>query len=266
MFSLWIKLIISFSLAFFVSWVAFKREFLTKSGAVATFFLAVVIFYYGGIKWSIPVLMFFLPSSFLSKLNNSKRSGFQNIFEKAGSRDFWQVSANGGAGGILVLVNHFIPSETWFYLYVAYLSIMSADTWATELGTLKSRKTYNVLTFRPVEQGISGGVSLFGIFASLAGSSVVVLSALPWLTGNPGIIFLLIITGLLGSLIDSVLGATVQVQYKCGNCFAVTERKKHCNIETTKIKGISWFNNDWVNFSAGITGILIFYLIGKLFA
>ena len=266
MFSGLLNLTISFVFAFFVSWIAFKKGFLSKSGTIATFFLAIVIFYLGGIKWSVPILMFFLPSSFLSKLNHSKRRDLQDIFEKTSKRDFWQVLANGAVGGFLVVIYHFNPNEIWFFLYVSYLAIMSADTWATELGTLRRRKTYNVLTFKPVTQGISGGVSYFGLGASLIGSAIVALSALPWLNGKHEILLFVTTTGLLGSLIDSILGATIQVQYRCAKCSAITEKNMHCNTDTKQIKGIGWFNNDWVNFSAGVIGMLIFYLIEKLFA
>ncbi len=266
MFSEILNLTISFILAFFVSWVAFEKGFLSKSGSIATFFLAMVIFYFGGIKWSVPVLTFFIPSSLLSKLNHSVKRTLQGIFEKSSERDFWQVAANGAVGGVLVLIDNFFPDERWFLLYVSYFAIMSADTWATELGTLRRRKTYNVLTFEPVKQGISGGVSFFGLGASILGAAVVSFSALPWLNGNFGIALLLTVTGLLGSLIDSILGATIQVQYRCVNCSVVTERNLHCNTKTKKIKGVAWFNNDWVNFTAGVIGILIFYLIETLIA
>ncbi len=261
MFSDQLNFIYAVILAFFVSFIAYKKEALTKDGAVAAFILGAIIFGFGGIKWSVPLLAFFIPSSILSHFRKNKKNKVDEFFEKSGRRDFGQVLANGAAGGILVIVNYFFPSVLWFWFYAVYFAVMSSDTWATELGTLKERKTYNILTFRRVEQGVSGGISLFGLFAALAGSAVIGLSALPWLNNLSVIFPVIIVAGFIGSLIDSSIGASIQVQYQCNVCGKLTERKIHCDTQTGKVRGLEWFNNDWVNFVSGLTGVATFYLI-----
>ncbi len=74
---------------------------------------------------------------------------------------------------------------------------------------------------------------------------------------------LLIITGAgwIGSLVDSLLGATLQVIYFCPACEKETERHPlhGCGEQTTRVRGLLWMNNDWVNaactVSAGILGV-----------
>ncbi len=261
MFSEPVNLILAVTLAFFISSLAYKKESLSKDGAVAAFLLGSLIFGLGGIKWSVPLLTFFITSSFFSNLRKKRTNRMDEVFEKTGKRDFWQVVANGGFGGILVMVNFFYPNEIWFLLYTVYLAVMTADTWATELGTLKMRKTYNITTFRQVEQGVSGGVSVAGMLAALIGAAVIGLSSAPWLSNLIFLIPAITFTGFGGSIIDSFLGATVQVQYGCRVCGKVTERKSHCGSKTVRVKGLSWFNNDWVNFVSGMAGVFIFYII-----
>ena len=131
---------------FFASLIAYmslRLKFLTWSGAIATFILAQLIFDLGGIKWSIPIITFFISSSILTKLNNRKNIEVRNYFEKNGARDYLQVIANGGIGGVLVLVNAFYPNQLFYLLYVASLSSVCADTWATEFGTWRKTATYN---------------------------------------------------------------------------------------------------------------------------
>jgi uncharacterized membrane protein len=67
------------------------------------------------------------------------------------------------------------------------------------------------------------------------------------------------LAGLLGSLFDSFLGATVQVIYRCPACEKETERHpRHlCGAETTQIRGWRWFNNDWVNFACSLAGAIL---------
>ena len=69
--------------------------------------------------------------------------------------------------------------------------------------------------------------------------------------------------GLVGSLFDSVLGATIQAIYWCDTCQKETERQVHrCGTETRLFRGWRWLGNDLVNFSASVTGALVAVGIG----
>ncbi len=264
------EFIINFSIGILLSAavaiLSYRVKFLTADGAVATFLLAGFIFGLGGWMWSLPILAFFILSSLLSKLRKKVNAEIEEFFEKTGTRDFMQVFANGGLGGILVCINSIYPNELWYLIYVASLSAVCADTWATEIGTLKKNKTYNILTFKPAEQGISGGVSIPGTFGALAGTLVIALSALFWIeTGMIQYFAVIITAGMFGSFFDSILGATIQAQMQCNVCRKITEKDIHCGMETSHVKGYYWMNNDLVNLLAGISGGLVILLfIGTL--
>ena len=105
-------------------------------------------------------------------------------------------------------------------------AVVNADTWATELGVLNPTPPRLITNLRKVvEKGTSGGVSLVGTLASLAGAGIVgLLAALISPTGIDWKFFVWIsIAGLLGSLFDSLLGATVQATYYCPSCQKETE-------------------------------------------
>ena len=77
-------------------------------------------------------------------------------------------------------------------------------------------------------------------------------------------IFLLItLSGLLGSLFDSLLGATVQAMYFCPTDQKETE--KHplhtCGTLTVHTRGWTWLDNDWVNFACGAFGAATMFLL-----
>jgi len=67
-------------------------------------------------------------------------------------------------------------------------------------------------------------------------------------------VIIILFAGFVGSIADSLLGASVQAQYKCRVCERITERKIYCNKEENLFSGIRWVNNDAVNFGAGISG------------
>lgn len=249
-------------LAGLVALISYKIKFLTTSGSVSTFLLAGFIFGFGGIKWSAPILSFFILSSILSKIRKKKNEEVELYFEKTGVRDYMQVIANGGIGGVLILINQIRPSEIFYLMYVASLAAACADTWATELGTLKKTPTYNILNLQPIEQGTSGGISIIGTIGGLLGALVIAISGIFWIeTDLLSYVLLIILAGIIGSLFDSYLGATIQIQYKCYECSKITEREIHCGENTTMYRGINWINNDVVNIFSGLAGVLIIFLI-----
>ena len=252
-------------LASIIAIFSFKAKFLTKSGTAATFVLAAGIFGFGGWKWTIPIFAFFLTSSLLSKLRKKQNINVDLYFDKTGVRDAAQVFANGGLSLILVTLNLFYPNELFFYIYVSVIASVCADTWSTEIGTMKNFAAYNIRNFKRVEQGRSGGVSLPGTTAAFAGAAFIAFSGSFWISGSLLVYFLIIIfSGFLGSVIDSLLGATVQLQYICTVCGKITERKNHCGKETLYSKGFYFLNNDLVNFFAGLSGGIISFILYEI--
>lgn len=256
-------------LGFFFAWVivviSYKVKFLTFSGSIATFILAGLIFSLGGIEWSVPILTFFLLSSILSKLRKKKNEEVELYFEKTGVRDHMQVIANGGAGGILVVLNAINPNELYYLIYLATLSAVCADTWATEIGTWKKTATYNILNFRPIEQGVSGGISIVGTIGSLMGAAAIAFSGFAWNTMPVSQFFILIIvSGLFGSIFDSYLGATIQAQNLCVVCKKITEKKHHCGSKANHHQGYKWMNNDMVNLFSGIAGGVVIIILKSM--
>jgi uncharacterized protein (TIGR00297 family) len=159
-----------------------------------------------------------------------------------------------------VLVHALYPESTIGWVgFAAALAAVNADTWATELGVLNPTPPRLITDLRKrVEKGTSGGVSLFGTFASLMGAAIIALPA-SLFTGDWSLFLLISFAGLTGSLIDSLLGATVQAMYYCPTDQKETE--KHplhtCGTQTIHIRGWRWLDNDWVNFACGAAGVLI---------
>lgn len=246
--------------------LSYRLKFLTASGSAAMFLLATVIFGFGGWKWTIPILTFFILSSLLSRVGKAAKARYEMVFEKGSRRDYAQVLANGGIAGLMMILYMFLGREEIYMFYLAVLAAATADTWATELGTL-SRQTPRLITNgKPVPPGTSGGITLAGLFSALMGALAILLAgwyfiddtfqSLPLMTS-----LLVLLSGWLASLVDSVLGATVQVQYRCPECGSITEKQRHCrNFETLAISGIHWIDNDMVNFFSTLSALLLSYL------
>jgi len=267
-----IQLSIGLGLALLVALLSSRARFLTPSGSVGTFLLATLIFGVGGWVWALPILTFFLISSLLSKVGKAHKTQFGLMFEKSSRRDIGQVLANGAVAGLIVVLYNYDPNPIWFVVYLGALAAVNSDTWATEIGVFSPIPPRSIRTLRQVLPGSSGGVTLLGLFSGLIGSAVIVF--IGWLVASGvfisnivGRMFWIIVTaGLLGSIVDSVLGATLQAQYQCPSCHKITEKKVHCTGEATQlVSGYAWLNNDWVNFFCSSSGALFSWVGAEVF-
>lgn len=118
---------------------------------------------------------------------------------------------------------------------IANYACVAADTFSSELGILSTGEPRLItsLTLRKVPRGTNGGVTLTGLLAGLLGSMIIVTSSMlflplcsdesagrlgggsPWTLEQRRILILgLTVWGLLGSLVDSILGGLFQRSVK----------------------------------------------------
>jgi uncharacterized protein (TIGR00297 family) len=203
----------------------------------------------------------------------TKTAALENI-GKTGARDILQVLANGGLAAVIALIYVLTGNFIWYAVYLAVLAEATADTWGTEIGTLSITKPRSIISFRQIEPGQSGGITLVGTVASLLGAVFLMVSGQAWLaTGHDDsggysrwtVMVLIVIAGFSGSIFDSILGATFQGQYKCVVCGKITEKAVHCGHKSEKIGGFKLINNDAVNFLSTIIAALIILAFMGLF-
>jgi uncharacterized protein (TIGR00297 family) len=260
------QLFIGLLLAVCSSTIAYRIQSLNKDGAIAATVIGTIIFGLGGWQWAALLLAFFISSSALTRLFKNRKKDLDEKYSKGGRRDAGQVFSNGGIATLFVLMHVLLPQMTWVWIgFSAALAAANADTWATELGVLDPNPPIMITNFlKRVERGTSGGVSLYGTSAALMGAAFIGSLAAILTPGNPGSAFLIVtVCGLLGSLFDSLLGATVQAIYFCPTDKKETE--KHplhtCGTPTMQIRGWKWLNNDLVNVACGAFGALAALLL-----
>src|SRR5690606_4906624 len=213
------SLLLGLLFSLIITFLAYRRGSLSQSGAAGALVVGTLIFGLGGWVWGVVLGVFFVSSSFLSHFKEREKAAVAEKFEKGHRRDMGQVIANGGLGALIALVSVLVPesavpSATWFYLFIGVMATVTADTWATELGTLSKAAPRLITSGRVVEVGTSGGVSALGTGVSFAGGLLIGLTAgllaplaglLPWSAVVP-VAVAGAISGATGSLIDSLLG------------------------------------------------------------
>jgi len=256
-----------------IALLAYRRRSLSRSGAVGAVATGTSIAAIGGWSWSFTLIFFFVSSSLLSHFKaRAKAAIAEDKFSKGSERDLSQVIANGGVAVLMTLGAGLSRSERVYDLFeagfVGAFATANADTWATEIGTLNTRPPRLITTGKPVAPGTSGGLSIVGTSATVAGAFALGLfhwllrdmPYLPHLSQRRTLMLVPIatISGIAGSLSDSLLGATVQAMYYCPSCEKETERRIHsCGTPTVFLRGIPWVDNDIVNFAATLFGGIV---------
>ncbi|HEY3332483.1 MAG TPA: DUF92 domain-containing protein [Capsulimonadaceae bacterium] len=239
-----LQLITGVCFAATIAIVAYRLGLLSPSGAFAAIVVGACAFGVGGWRAAAPLLTFFATSNLLARYKRKVKHNRE--VEKSGPRDAQQVLANGGIAAVAIVAEALWPDHARIcnVAFVAALAEANADTWATEIGSASRGPARLITTLRPVPPGRSGGVTVPGTLAALAGSAVVALSALP-LLGTDASRSLVAVTlcGFAGSLIDSFLGATLQARYSSvDDHYAESPR-----IGFTLAGGLAWVRNDMVN-------------------
>ncbi|MBX3048397.1 MAG: DUF92 domain-containing protein [Anaerolineales bacterium] len=256
------QILIGSGLAAIIALAGWRLGALNLSGAVAATALGGLTYGLGGLPAAMLLVAFFASSSGLSRAFNRHKKAVSEDFSKTGQRDWVQVLANGGAALLALLAGAmgWLSQPVAWLAFAAALATANADTWATELGVLSRTPPRLVTTGAPAPTGASGAVSALGTLVGLAAGLLIGVLA-GWLLGRDLTLVVLVVgfSGLLGSLIDSYLGATVQAGYYCPKCKKETERHPQhtCGATTQLRRGLPWFSNDWVNLLSTFCGAFL---------
>jgi uncharacterized protein (TIGR00297 family) len=265
---LWLLLGLFLSAA--VAALGYWRRALSRSGVAGAILVGTLIFGFGGWEWGLLLIAFFVSSSWLSHYRKTDKVLVAEKFSKGMRRDIGQTLANGGLGAILAVVYARFPEPLLFAAFVGVMATVTADTWATELGILSRVPPRLITSGDVVPPGTSGGVSTLGTWSSVAGALLIgtvatalvqvgsLLGGTSWSLRATSYTLLAVVGGLVGSLFDSLLGATVQGIYYCAQCAKETESPvHHCGTPAQPLRGWTWLNNDLVNFLASVVGGLV---------
>ena len=192
-------------------------KWLTVAGAAAALAVGTATVWGMGWRGLLLLLAFFVSGSLLT------RGG--------GQRNARQVIANGGVAAAAALLGAW-PA------FAGALAAAAADTWATEIGAYSPTPPRLITSGVSVPRGANGGITLLGTAGGVLGAAVI--GGLFWLLGpratGPGSAHpgwgpaVVVGAGVLGMLLDSLLGATLQGR----------EDK--------------WLDNDGVNFAMTLAG------------
>ena len=259
------ELLIGFLLIFIVAYMAYKKQSLNFSGFFAAVFFGTIIYGFGSyVMWG-SLISFFVSSSILTKIHDQKM-GYKS--EKEG-RNYIQVISNASIASVFAIL--YFVSNNPLLLIAGIVSIASsnADTWASEIGVFSKGKTVSILTFKEIKRGESGGVSLLGTTSSLIGALWIGLTAFVLLIIHRNdplsttllYVWMIIVGGFIGCLLDSYLGILLQAKYKGERSGIFSESKYLKGEKAVLISGFVFITNDMVNFLSALFASLVTLMV-----
>lgn len=237
----------------FLASLAIYSKAMRVDGGICAFFLFALVGFFG--RDFVPTLfisLLFLLSTVVSVVGKKIRNRRKESTTSHKARGAYQITAVGLFALISLLLYWITDGRIFYYCFFLLLTEQIADSMASDIGCLTRKGNVNILTGKPVQKGISGGVSLLGTLSALFSSFLLML--VPYAMGviPLGICMIIGLIAFLGTLADSVLGALVQSLYECVGCNTLTEVGVHCGKPAKLVKGFPMVDNVMVNYIAGL--------------
>lgn len=209
------------------SFISIRKKSFDKKGILIGLLIGLITIFLGTLT-SVGGLTAFLFMAYFFIIGElSTRYGSKKRNKEHETRTTGNVLGNSLAAVIALALNFPIG-------FFAGVSAALADTMSSEIGMLSKKKPLLITNLKEVETGTDGGITVLGCVSALIGSGLI---ALMYYALYSSVFFagIILLAGLIGTFIDSILGA-------------LFERKRK-------------MNNTWVNFLATAIAVLFAVII-----
>ena len=209
-----------FCINFILIYLFCRVPLMTKGGWISAGVLGSIL--WGCLSWQgwLSVVFYLLFGSLVTKIGYEfKRQ--KGIAEKRGGRRGPENVLGSAATGLFfaVMVKLNFANLLFYQIgFAASFAAKLADTFGSEIGKRFGRNTYLITSFRKVDRGTEGGVSLEGTIASALGAIIMSLTMLTLSIITTNHQFVIVsISGFLATISESIIGAKFQEKYKLSN-------------------------------------------------
>lgn len=227
------RLICALVLATIIALRGRRSKSLSPTGAIAAFVVG-FISWLCSVRFGITLIGFYLVSTRATRYKSAlKRKLEDGYTTEGGNRSAFQVFASSLPAVFIAMLyfanfRHDSPITPTFPLrggmllmYLLFFASCAGDTFASELGIVmpkgNTRPVLITVPWRRVPRGTNGGISLEGTLASALGGlamGLIYFFAGPeWSISQCWLVFVGILGGVVGSAVDSLLGALFQASW-----------------------------------------------------
>lgn len=210
-----IQVVLAVALSLLLAVVAWKAGMLTADGAIAAAAVLLTIGVLGSLDWLLMLVVFAVLGFVVTKFSfgEKKEKGLQEGTH--GERTWKNIIGVSLAPAIVAIANFVFPGyhDIMSVAYLGSIAVAASDTVASEIG-VRDPRVWLITTFKRVDAGTNGGISVIGITVSFVASAAVAI--IGWIVLFHDISWLLLIPmtlGMAGNLLDSLFGATIEDRY-----------------------------------------------------
>jgi len=217
---------------------------LTKGGWATAIGMAATIVLCLPSSYILLPIIFLILGSLVSRLNDKKSS----------RRTAIQVWCNGGNGFLCALLYQATKDSVFLSMFILSYGVALSDTFSSEIGRHYGGQPVDILKWKKVPTGLSGGITLIGSLGGLLGAAIV--GMLGYALFQISIItsWNILIFSFLGMLCDSLLGSIFQAKYMYEN--EITE-----SHNGALISGFRLIDNNMVNIISIFITIVVWYIM-----
>ncbi len=257
-----IHLGLSLLIGIFMFGFAVKLKLLNLAASYMLFFFMFVLFYCGGIKCFISLMLIFSVIIIIEKMLRKKTDNiFQSMNKEYGVRNEYQLMANCLIAVIAIVIYGITKSKIFIVAFFTAIAETVGDSIASDVGVLSKSNPLDICTFKRVPKGVSGGISVLGTLSSICICLYAGLLYICIYEMNLYHFVVIVISALLGIIFDSILGSKIQAKYQCNICGKITEKERHCEQATILIKGLKKLDNTRVNWTCNMISCVVACLL-----
>ncbi|MBW6451181.1 MAG: DUF92 domain-containing protein [DPANN group archaeon] len=191
--------------------ILFNQKYFNKTAIIIALLFGIIITQTKGLRWFL-ILFTFLIISILATHINSKIKGVHHS-----SRETDNVLSNGLVPLMSAIYSIKNNDPIFFLIYLGSISAALADTISSEIGMLSKKDPIMITTLKKTKSGENGGISILGFIAAITSCTILAIITYILFDINYTIFIAIIISGLIGTIIDSILGATLENKNKITN-------------------------------------------------
>ena len=183
----------------------FNLRFFNKNAIVISLMFGIIIIYAKGINWFLIMFTFLVLTLSATYISSKIRKTKHN------SREIDNVLSNGLVPLMSALYSMKFNDPIFFLMYIGSISAALADTLSSEIGMLSKKDPIMITTLKKAKSGENGAVSLLGFAAAITGC--LILATITYALFNIvdyTTFIAIILSGLFGTIIDSILGAKLE--------------------------------------------------------
>ena len=242
----------------FLALVAWKKDYLTFQASLMAFIFAIVLVVKHEIYIYILLCFFYGSAILVDKILNFICGKPKQLKECRKTNQIVAILFPLTCGLLLYWMTH---RQFYYIVSITVISGSLCDTIASAVGSAKKRVTYDIITFRRVTTGISGGITVIGTIFGISASIWLVVfvhmtEGIHTHIGLWGLLYICCIS-ILSMFLDSILGSLFQVKYRCQVCGKISDHKECCNQTGIQCNRTGFLSNTGVNFCTNMIVIML---------